>query len=135
MHPRLISPHPYTNQPIVALARGPIVYCVEDIDNAWVTDHFKTVQLDPSCSITENEVQDESTGDKYIGLTVEKDASIMEVEEKAFNPGMDAGVLTEKLGEAQKNNGIDKLVFVPYFFRGNRGGKGMSRVGLRRWVR
>lgn len=38
---RLTSPHPYTNQDIVVLARGPIVYCVEDIDNPWVNDHFK----------------------------------------------------------------------------------------------
>lgn len=38
---RLISPHPYANQDVVALARGPIVYCIEDIDNKWVKDHFK----------------------------------------------------------------------------------------------
>ncbi len=41
MEPRLIRPHPYTNQPVVAVARGPIVYCVEDADHEWVTDHFK----------------------------------------------------------------------------------------------
>ena len=41
MTPRLIRPHPYTNQSILALARGPVVYCVEDADHAWVGDHFK----------------------------------------------------------------------------------------------
>lgn len=38
---RRLYPHPYTNQHTVALARGPLVYCVEDIDNTWVDDHFK----------------------------------------------------------------------------------------------
>jgi len=41
MHVRKISPHPFTNLDIVALARGPLVYCVEDVDNPWVKDHFK----------------------------------------------------------------------------------------------
>lgn len=41
LKPRYITPHPYTNQNIIALARGPIVYCVEDYDNPWVNDHFK----------------------------------------------------------------------------------------------
>lgn len=41
LKPRVIRPHPYTNQDIVALARGPIVYCVEDVDNPWVEDHFR----------------------------------------------------------------------------------------------
>lgn len=25
----------------MAVARGPVVYCVEDIDNPWVEEHFK----------------------------------------------------------------------------------------------
>jgi len=41
LKPRLVSPHPYTNQNIVAVARGPIIYCLEDSDNPWVNDHFK----------------------------------------------------------------------------------------------
>jgi DUF1680 family protein len=38
---RTISPHPYTNQRVVALTRGPIIYCIEDVDQPWVQDHFK----------------------------------------------------------------------------------------------
>ena len=38
---RWISPPIQTGQDIVALARGPVVYCVEDFDNDWVQDHFK----------------------------------------------------------------------------------------------
>lgn len=41
LKPRLIMPHPNTSQNIVAIARGPLVYCLEDVDNPWVEDHFK----------------------------------------------------------------------------------------------
>ncbi|KAI9148296.1 Non-reducing end beta-L-arabinofuranosidase [Paramyrothecium foliicola] len=41
--PRYISPHPYTNQKTLTLARGPIVYCVEDCDHDWKTNHFRDV--------------------------------------------------------------------------------------------
>ena len=44
VEPRLISPHPFVGQ-IAAVARGPIVYCVEDVDNPWVDDHFKVYLL------------------------------------------------------------------------------------------
>src|SRR4051794_1194696 len=40
----VLTPHPFTNQDIVAVARGTIVYCVEDVDNPWVDDHFKVSQ-------------------------------------------------------------------------------------------
>lgn len=39
--PRTISPHPYTHQNVISIARGPLIYCVEDFDNPWVDDHFK----------------------------------------------------------------------------------------------
>lgn len=38
---RPISTRPQTNDPVCGLARGPIMYCVEDVDNPWVNDHFK----------------------------------------------------------------------------------------------
>ena len=39
--PRYIAPHPYTNQRTLTLARGPLVYCIEDIDNPWEDNHFR----------------------------------------------------------------------------------------------
>ena len=83
IRPRLITPHPYaTNANTITLANGPIVYCVEDVDNTWVTDHFKSVQLDPNClrDIREEEVKDAKTGDVYTKLTVVKGARILDVE-------------------------------------------------------
>lgn len=41
IRPRMITSHPLTNQNTLSMARGPIVYCVEDVDNPWVDDHFK----------------------------------------------------------------------------------------------
>lgn len=41
MRPRVVRPHPLTMQPIAYVTRGPIVYCVEDVDNPWENNHFK----------------------------------------------------------------------------------------------
>jgi hypothetical protein len=32
-----------TNQNPVTIARGLVVYCVEDADNSWVDDHFQVI--------------------------------------------------------------------------------------------
>ncbi|KIW19857.1 hypothetical protein PV08_00432 [Exophiala spinifera] len=130
--PRLVSPHPYTNQDTVAVARGPVVYVVEDVDNAWVTDHFKGVQLDPECSIRERTVTDGTTGDTFVALTVpDGGASILPSAGIHASPGVETGKLREVERSAEAV--IDELHFVPYYFRANRGGRGQARVGLRRW--
>jgi len=33
-----------TTHGLLTLARGPVIYCVEDVDNVWVQDHFKVGQ-------------------------------------------------------------------------------------------
>lgn len=45
LKPRWVAPHPSTSQNTVTLARGPVIFCVEDVDNAWVNDHFKVRSL------------------------------------------------------------------------------------------
>lgn len=40
MKSRILVSHPLTNQNTLTIARGPVVYCVEDFDNPWVQDHF-----------------------------------------------------------------------------------------------
>jgi uncharacterized protein len=129
--PRLIAPHPYTNQDTLTLARGPIVYCVEDVDNAWVKDHFKTVQLDPQCTIEESTVTDKETNDTYVALKISKSASLMNLDTLHASPD----VAVKKLNDITRADAkiIDELNFVPYYFRANRGGQGQMRVGLRRW--
>lgn len=37
-----------TTHGLLALARGPVIYCVEDVDNPWVEDHFKVCLSSPN---------------------------------------------------------------------------------------
>lgn len=124
--PRFISPHPYTNQDVVALARGPLVYCVEDFDNSWVDDHFKSLVLDPACSVSERKISTLEMGDSYVGLTAHNAASRIVVNDN-LAPHMPLGSITQK-----QHPSIEELYFIPYALRDNRGGKGHMRVGIRR---
>ncbi|KAG9228197.1 hypothetical protein BJ875DRAFT_538337 [Amylocarpus encephaloides] len=111
---------------VVALARGPIVYCAEDFDNAWVDDHFKSLAVDPACTISESNINDVAIGEPYYGLTVHNGASLLEVPSD-LRPQLSLGSSPQ-----DRKSSIEKLHFVPYVLRGNRGGKGHMRVGLRR---
>jgi uncharacterized protein len=126
LKPRFVSPHPYTNQDIVALARGPLVYCIEDFDNSWADDHFKSLQLDPTAAAEEKEGTVDEVGEPYIGLTVRNGISFIDVD-KSHAPHMSLKSTTQ-----EKASGVDELHFIPYALRDNRGGKGHMRVGIRR---
>ncbi|KAK1725359.1 uncharacterized protein BDZ83DRAFT_576784 [Colletotrichum acutatum] len=111
--PRYIAPHPYTNQRTLSLARGPIVYCVEDADHPWEENHFKDVGIKRGTAVEEEWRVDEMSGEEYFAL-------------KTTGWERTPEVLAE--GE----DGLEReLVFVPFYFRSNRGGKGQMRVGLR----
>jgi uncharacterized protein len=142
--PRFISPHPYTNQQTVALARGPIIYCVEDVDNPWVTDHFKSVIFDPyqkDSSIREDHKVEAETGEEYVALTAQYTAQLRRIQ---TIPTFTSIPLTEgnTSGRSTLCNGthddhgtgsvMELLRFIPYYFRANRGGRGQMRVGLRK---
>ena len=126
LKPRYIAPHPYTNQDIVALARGPLIYCVEDFDNPWVDDHFKSLVLDPAGSVTESVISDDELGESCIALTAHNAASFLAVE-KSSGPFVSVGEPSLK-GKPP----VQELKFVPYCVRDNRGGRGHMRVGIRR---
>lgn len=128
---RLVTPHPFTNQDTCTLVRGPIVYCVEDVDNPWVEDHFKSVHIDPGCLVEEEDVKCATTGDEYVGLRVVQGAKTVDIDQSGFRPAAEIGSFRST--EACGGGTIDALRFVPYFFRANRAGRGQSRVGLRRW--
>jgi DUF1680 family protein len=120
---RFVAPHPYTNQDIVALARGPLIYCAEDFDNPWVDDHFKSLLLDPSGEITEKVISDSELGESCIALTAHNATSFLGVEE-SLGPHV-------SLSKAPLKT-VERLNFIPYYLRDNRGGKGHMRVGIRR---
>ncbi|GKT45074.1 non-reducing end beta-L-arabinofuranosidase [Colletotrichum spaethianum] len=111
--PRYIAPHPYTNQRTLSLARGPIVYCVEDADHPWENNHFKDIGMKREGKVGEEWRVDRVSGEEYFALRT---------------------VGWERPPEALEKGkeGVKRdLVFVPFYFRANRGGKGQMRVGLR----
>ncbi|KAJ2903334.1 DUF1680 domain [Zalerion maritima] len=124
--PRWISPHPYTGQRTLSLARGPIVYCVEDADNAWESNHFKDILVKPG-DVAEEQVKDEKTGETYVKLKAKGlKRDMRSWEASSLAPGWD-DVQKADVAEEEK-----ELIFVPYYFRANRGGKGNMRVGLQK---
>ncbi|KAF6832561.1 DUF1680 domain-containing protein [Colletotrichum plurivorum] len=112
--PRYIRPHPYTRQATLSLARGPVVYCVEDADNSWEGNHFRDVGIREGGEKIEEEWKvDARTGEGYFALRTGCEVRTPEV--------LEAG------GEGKRRG----LVFVPFYYRANRGGRGQMRVGLR----
>lgn len=136
MVPRLLRPHPFTNQRIAVLARGPLIYCVEDVDHPWVTDHFKSLVLAPGITqapphqlrdyVVEAEKADLPLGEKYLGITLKKGGVVLSQEELA--PALER----EGLAALVEGKEAVDLHFVPYWARANRGGvKHQMRVGIR----
>ncbi|KAI5254632.1 DUF1680-domain-containing protein [Aureobasidium subglaciale] len=125
LEPRILFSHPLTNTNTVTIARGPVVYCVEDIDNDWVQDHFASVLLSPACEIAEKHIQGSDMGDSYVALTVTKGASLLDASAREATPFLsEDGLMAGKA--------LQDLTFVPYYFRANRGGRGQMRVGLKK---
>lgn len=122
--PRYISPHPYTNQRTFALARGPLIYCVEDVDNPWEQDHFRNVGISYQTAVSEEEHVIDEMGERYVGLRavgwVRKIGQWAQGEQ-GLEPGSSVAA---DLPEAKE------LFFIPYYLRANRGGRGHMRVGL-----
>ncbi|KAG7412041.1 Non-reducing end beta-L-arabinofuranosidase [Fusarium oxysporum f. sp. rapae] len=122
--PRYIAPHPYTNQHTLTLARGPLVYCIEDSDNAWEDNHFKDVGLKAGSTIVEERLCISGTDEEYIALRTSCWWRSSKYDETVSTPGF----VVEG-----KGSGFDderEGVFVPYYLRANRGGNGHMKVGL-----
>lgn len=139
MMPRLIKPHPYANQSITAVARGPIVYCIEDIDHPWVEDHFKSLVFPHAspANLKEIERSDLPGGEPYIAIRAPKSGTLLPQSmtdplagENGPSPFYSVNSEGQKKRALDKNEKLD-LIFIPYYARANRGGKGMMRVGLR----
>ncbi|KYG48815.1 glycoside hydrolase family 127 protein [Acidomyces richmondensis BFW] len=140
MKPRFIAPHPYTNQPIAAVARGPIVYCVEDVDHSWVDDHFKvshihlpfklqltmqqSVILDTKSLLEEIPRSDIFSDEAVVGIRAAHAASFLQLP-NTYDP------LESAPRRSIQPHRTETLNFIPYYARANRCGKGMMRVGLR----
>ena len=134
--PRLLRPHSFTLQRIAAVARGPLIYCLEDVDHPWVKDHFKSLVMAPGVTkaaaveklgdhVVEEEKRDLPLGETYVGITLKNGGLIIPQEE--LLPSLESKGLGALI---QGRDGVD-LHFVPYWARANRGGKHQMRVGIR----
>ncbi|KAJ8114717.1 hypothetical protein OPT61_g3463 [Boeremia exigua] len=124
--PRWVKPHPYTSSNTVFLARGPVVYCAEDAHNPWEKNHFKDVVVKPGSCITEEVCTWEPTGETYIVLRTRAWTRSMKGWEGSVSIGGDP---TRKVAEVELMDERE-IVYVPYYFRANSGGKGHMRVGM-----
>lgn len=119
--PRYISPHPYTTQHTLGIARGPIVYCMEDADNPWQHNHFRDVALKKSEPIWE-EAKSMANGESYIGLRTKCWLTKEDLSALAAGPIVDASIGGHRVEKS--------AVLIPYFLRANRGDNGEMRVLL-----
>ncbi|KAF4334153.1 DUF1680 domain protein [Fusarium beomiforme] len=122
--PRYVAPHPYTNQHTLTLARGPLVYCIEDTDNAWEDNHFKDVGLKAGSPVREERRFVDGTEEEYIALKTSCYRRGLKLEDMGSGPGFVVG--DKGLSFDDEKEGI----FVPYYLRANQGGNGHMRVGL-----
>lgn len=125
--PRYIAPHPYTNQHTLTIARGPIIYCLEDQDNPWEVNHFKNVMISAESKITEEQRVFGPAAESYVALhSVGWQRRVDGPPEESL---CSAG---QALREKSEIGGQISLTFIPYYFRANREGRGQMRVGLLR---
>ena len=132
-NPRYVSPHPHTNQNTVTLARGPIIYCVEDFDNEWEDCHFKNITVDPKSPVSEKRHILQEHDESWISLSTscrERKWPVGLAKKAAgAQPGWD---ITKQANYEGNEVGERCLTFIPYYFRANRGGNGHMRVGILR---
>jgi hypothetical protein len=84
--------------------------------------------LDKNCDISENFINDDESGDRFIGLTITSGAFNMDTQDLQELPTNDATVVQSTM---DRSHAVGELYLIPYYFRGNRGGKGQMRVGLK----
>lgn len=130
MPAQLLASHPLTGSDTLTLQRGPIVYTAESVDNVELeTDHPHFEGLGIRSDTTFH-----ATNKDIAGLTV-----IM-LETESTGAYVSAGIDERRLyrpvqAEEQRWVALEKpLVFVPWFARANRGGKGHVRTAFRRVV-
>ncbi|RDW89779.1 hypothetical protein BP6252_01811 [Coleophoma cylindrospora] len=126
--PRFLRQHPSTNQNTLTIARGPLIYCAEDVDNDWVQDYFKSVAISANSKPKESILHDKILGDDILTVTI-PGIKFGEGKYRAVMKGGFPGFQVEEVTNIQQEN--LSVVFIPYFYRGNRDGRGHMRVGFK----
>lgn len=115
LKPRKIYPNPALRKDELCVMRGPLVYCIEDVDNDIDIDYVGLV--DDSLS----------DGDPIEIATV-RDVIPIKATGREIVPG------NKELYASEPWSWSDRkvLLYIPYFLRANRGGKGGMTVWARR---
>jgi hypothetical protein len=118
LQPRKVYAHPDTGKDEICIMRGPLVYCLEDVDNANIdVDHVALVDG----PVKEGAAANIATVEGVIPIH----SPAKELVNKKW-PSL-YGSEPWKYSETSTD-----LVFVPFFLRANRGGKGGMRVWIKR---
>lgn len=128
---RLVFPDPRVRQDTVTIMRGPIVFVAEDVDNAALEDsmpHFELVGIHESARF--DTVQDEVAGVPILRLTTEDVYTLdlsWKTQSKDMHPPLYSSV-QPSVPVRSWTKTREPLTVIPWFARGNRGGKGHLRV-------
>jgi hypothetical protein len=87
---------------------------------------LQTTYLDCSVELIEENHVDSTTGENFVRIVSPSGGVLLDVD--ATMRGPITGAMRQDVFGERKD-----LVFVPYYFRSNRGGGGQSRVGLGRY--
>jgi DUF1680 family protein len=118
LQPRKVYAHPKTGMDEICIMRGPLVYCIEDVDNANVdVDHV---------ALVDGPVKDGAASNIS---TVEGVIPVHSPGKELVNSNWSSlhGSEPWKYSETSKD-----VVFVPFFLRMNRSGNGGMRVWIKR---
>ena len=127
---RILASHPASGQDTLTVSRGPIIYTAEAVDNTSINKaykHFEGVGITSSAKFSESSLDVE--GISTIALSTAKGDiyALEEVKDDEPYRLADGSKLTRKWKKLD-----DKLVFVPWFARSNRGGTGHLRTSFLR---
>ena len=114
--PRKVYANPKTNKDEVCIMRGPLVYCLEDVDNTLNVDHLALTDA----PLTEGEPISISSVECVVPVI----ARARELANSNWSSLYGQQPWRYKEEEVE-------LQFIPYCFRANRGGNG----GMRTWMR
>ncbi|KIX00575.1 uncharacterized protein Z518_09640 [Rhinocladiella mackenziei CBS 650.93] len=117
MSPQRVYAHPKTGKDDISIIRGPLVYCLEDVDNDGIDiDHVALLDM-----------QLKDGPPRHIGL-LDNVATVLARGRQLVSPAW------EKLyGSKPWEYGAEvEIVAIPYFLRANRGGNGAMRVWTKR---
>jgi hypothetical protein len=143
MHTRFNRSDPRTGQDTLTLMRGPLVYCVEDVDNTWEEGHFKYVCFDPTYDLRSRSKLIEEDG--VVKVRLEQAGYHLAIPQNHTTPlplgltttnGMSQENQTQtpstKRAYVEEEGQGQTLTFIPFYYRANRRKTGVQmRTSLR----